>query len=386
MKPLKRIYIIFSSYGFAVVMILLMFMLTLLGTLEQAEYGLYQVQKKYFESLFLVHMLGVVPIPLPGGFLVMSLFSINLILGGLVRIRKNLRKPGIIITHLGILLILGGGLVTFKFSDRGYMRMYETDVLSEFQSFDEWTVEIAQPGVSKDVLTIPREQFMDLKGNKSRTFHSDLVPFEITLSGYALNSRTIPVGPAIADTVKSADGYFLQTEPDAKEAGANAPGLYASIKIAGSDEVTERILWGWAEHPATIRCEGAVYTIDLGHRRFSLPFSIVLDKFTRELHPGTQMAASYSSEVTKVEGASNEKIRIWMNHPLRYQGYTLFQQSWGPPNAPPGTPLYSQFEVVRNPADHIPLYACIIISIGLLIHFVQKLSKHIVSENKRRMA
>ena len=37
MKPLKRIYIIISSYGLAVVMILLMFLLTLLGTSDSQE-------------------------------------------------------------------------------------------------------------------------------------------------------------------------------------------------------------------------------------------------------------------------------------------------------------------------------------------------------------
>ena len=39
-------------------------LLTWLGTLEQTQTGLYEVQKKYFESLILVHHVGSVPVPL----------------------------------------------------------------------------------------------------------------------------------------------------------------------------------------------------------------------------------------------------------------------------------------------------------------------------------
>jgi hypothetical protein len=73
-----------------------------------------------------------------------------------------------------------------------------------------------------------------------------------------------------------------------------------------------------------------------------------------------------------------------MNHPLRHDGYTFFQESWGPGNAAPGDPLFSQFAVVRNPGDQGPLYACIIVSVGLLLHFIQKLLAYMRAETKRR--
>ena len=63
-----------ASYGFVVVLLSFLLLLTLLGTLEQAEYGLFAVQKKYFDSLFLVHKLfGLIPIPLPGVYLLLAL-------------------------------------------------------------------------------------------------------------------------------------------------------------------------------------------------------------------------------------------------------------------------------------------------------------------------
>ena len=108
-----------------------------------------------------------------------------------------------------------------------------------------------------------------------------------------------------------------------------------------------------------------------------------VDDFRRELHAGTTMAASFESDVTKIEDGAEEKIRIWMNHPLRRRGFTFFQASWG---TGPNDRLFTVFEVVRNPADQGPLVACIIIGIGMLIQFLQKLAGYMRTEAKRRTA
>ena len=105
-----------------------------------------------------------------------------------------------------------------------------------------------------------------------------------------------------------------------------------------------------------------------------------------ETHPGTNMAKVFISGVTKLEGKSQEQIKIEMNEPLRYKGYTFFQASWGPQEARSGVRLFSVFAVVRNPADKWPLYACIVITGGLLIHFSQKLLLYLRREHRRRPA
>lgn len=387
MTILKRAFDLFSSYGFAVTMILLLLVLTFFGTLEQVEHGLYDVQKKYFESLFLVHWLfGVVPIPLPGAYLVMILFSINLICGGLIRIRKNWQTPGVIIVHLGMLFMLLAGLVTFKMSSSGHMTLWEGEASDEVASFTEWAIEIQQPGVSDEAFVIPQEQFADLKPDQRRTFHSEQLPFDLEIAGFARNAVPMPVGPRIASSVKGIDGFFLQVLPKDPEAERNVAGAYVTVRDKASGEATEGILWGMSTAPLTVQTAGGTWTIDLTRKKWTVPFTVVLDKTKRDLHPGTTMAASYESEITKVDGPAAEKFRIYMNHPLRDQGYTFFQTGWGPRDARPGDRVFSTFTVVRNPADHWPLYACIVISFGLLLHFVQKLARYIRTENKKRLA
>ncbi|MEE8467323.1 MAG: hypothetical protein V3T22_02650, partial [Planctomycetota bacterium] len=61
-----------SSFGLACFLLADLFLLTLFGTLEQVDRGLYAVQKEYFESLIVVHRMGPVAIPLVGGLLAMS--------------------------------------------------------------------------------------------------------------------------------------------------------------------------------------------------------------------------------------------------------------------------------------------------------------------------
>ena len=71
----------------------------------------------------------------------------------------------------------------------------------------------------------------------------------------------------------------------------------------------------------------------------------------------------------------DEPVKISMNEPMRFKGYTFFQASWGPQNAGPDDPKFSQFEVAKNPSDHWPLWSCIAAFIGLAIHFSMGLWK-----------
>ena len=86
----KKTFDFFASYGFAVVVLIFLTVLTLFGTLEQANTSLFDVQNKYFNSFFLVHdLFGKIPIPLPGVYLLSVLLFINLTCGAIIRVRKD---------------------------------------------------------------------------------------------------------------------------------------------------------------------------------------------------------------------------------------------------------------------------------------------------------
>ena len=142
---------LFSSLGLSVVLLILLGLLTWLGTLEQVELGLYETQKKYFDSFFLVHHAGPLAVPLPGANLVMCLLFVNLLVGGMVRLRKGWEMTGILIVHGGIAFLLVAGFIKMYHSDDGHVTLFETQRSSYFQSYHRWELSISRmlPTISR---------------------------------------------------------------------------------------------------------------------------------------------------------------------------------------------------------------------------------------------
>ena len=92
------------------------------------------------------------------------------------------------------------------------------------------------------------------------------------------------------------------------------------------------------------------------------------------------MAKAYRSDVYKIDESGQEKIRIQMNEPLRSENLVLFQSSFGTQAS--GT--YSVFSVVDNVSDQWPLYSLWVVTAGMLLTFVQRLVKVIISPSRRR--
>ncbi|MDQ1257085.1 MAG: hypothetical protein QG656_1686, partial [Candidatus Hydrogenedentes bacterium] len=380
----QRLFDFFASYGLSVVLLLFLALLTLLGTLEQVDHGLYEVQKQYFESLFLVHWFwDAVPVPLPGVYLLLVLATVNLICGAVIRARKGWRSIGILIAHTGILILMLAAFISFKASVRGHATLYEGERTSEFQSYEEWEIAIepVAPNTATKSYFISEAEFAALEAGKKTVFSADGLPFELTLDGYAANSQPQQAGMGGADR-RVVDGVSLLALASEREAEQNAPGVYASV--SGPGAAAETVLWGLSQAPWVVQAEGGPWSIALRHRSWPLPFTVQLDKFTRELYPGTQMPKAFKSDVTRIDGDDRQQAVISMNQPLRHKGYTLYQASYGPSNAPPGTPMYSSLAVVRNPADQFPLYSCVIICFGLFIHFGQTLVGYLRAESRKR--
>ena len=373
--PARALFRFFASTGLSVALLLLLMLLTFLGTLAQVDRGLYAAQREYFGSLFLVHRLfGVFPVPLPGAYLLLALVFVNVVCGGIVRVRKGWKQAGVLIAHVGILLLLAGGFVTFHYSLEGHVTLYEGDAANTFQSSRAWELVIARTDADGSATEhiVPEKDFADLGGARTRTFFAQGVPFEITASGYVRNAR------------QSAEGAPLETLPAADEPAENIPGVCVSVSAPGAETVHQAVLWGMSPTSWAAPLEGGEWTIQLRRRTWPLPFTLRLDKFTRELHPGTQIPKVFMSEVTQIDGDSEQAFRIAMNEPLRHGGYAFYQASWGPPDAGPNDPLFSSLAVARNPADPIPLYASTVICFGLLVQFLLKLAAYLKAESRAR--
>jgi len=381
---LKKLFDFLASYGFACVILILLTLLTLFGTLEQVDSSLYDVQNKYFNSFFLIHdLFNTVPIPLPGVYLLTALLLINLTCGAIIRANKEWKRPGMLIAHFGIVYMVFAGFVTFHFSTSGQMSLYPEQKSNQFSSYYEWEIAISElkDGLIDKTWIIPGERFTDMDPSDTRVFHHNDLPFELMLEGFVPNCN-----PVETEEDRGVDGVILQAMPRAMTAEQNVAGAYVMVTDPEAKEVQNGLLYGFSLAPWIVTVQGKDYAIDLRHRTWDLPFTITLDEFIWEQHPRTGMASNYESVVTKTEGKVDREVNIRMNEPLRYKGYTLFQSSFGPAGSQPGDRVFSTFAVVNNPADQWPLYSCIVISIGLLIHFMQKLFSYLRAENRRRLA
>ncbi|MEY2784551.1 MAG: hypothetical protein RL277_755 [Planctomycetota bacterium] len=387
MKLLQRIVDVYSSLWLSALLLSLLALLTWLGTLEQVDHGLYEVQKKYFESFFLFHEVGPISIPLPGANLVMWLLLVNIVIGGIVRMRKTKATIGVLITHLGIILLLVAGFVKNYFSTDGHITLFEGESADYYQSYYRWEVAIleeqADGTVAEHILN--HDQVAGCIGAEGRVFRSSTLPFEVRLTHFLKNSRPMPKGPMFEVKVPVADGLFLSELEPEPEAEANVAGV--CVTVTGRDGSQQSgLLWGVERAPLTVRMAGKRYGLTLRHERYPMPFEVQLLDFIKEDHPRMAMAKAFESDVKVREDGSERTVKIEMNAPLRDRGLVLYQASWGPQNAGPQTPLFSTLSVVSNPADQYPFYACIVIAVGMLLHFLMKLARYLRSQQSKREA
>jgi hypothetical protein len=384
----SMIFSFFSGFPLAVFLMLILMLQTWLATLEQVEYGLHATLRKYFDreawyilgELRLPDFMGgtALIIPMPGGYWVLGLFFINLLLGGIVRARKGWKKAGVLISHSGILLMIFSAGVTEMSEQRGTMDFFEGESSNVAQDYYEYVVEISERtnGMPKEVQVIRGAYLNDLQGDvsKKRTVRLPELPFDMEFSRFSRNARVMSVGEmAMPQGVREIDGYYVFEKNPAKDAELNVAACYAKVLPRDGAARSEFILSGDAFHPYTLKVGERVFVFQMRKFLWTMPFTVHLDKATAEYYPNSSRPKRFESIVTRIENGSEAKYEIKMNAPMRYEGLTFYQRMMGRENAQVATSRpYSQLEVVRNPADKWPEYALYIVTFGLFVHFVMK--------------
>lgn len=114
----------------------------------------------------------------------------------------------------------------------------------------------------------------------------------------------------------------------------------------------------------------------LNHKSFPLPFTLRLDHFKAEFYLGTDTPKNFESQVTMSTGSLKRQARISMNNPLRYKNYTVYQASYDTDSK---GRKFSTLAVVENPARFLPYISCLMVFVGLSLHF---LIQAFVAKNK----
>lgn len=232
----------------------LMILITI-GTIAQTDIGLHASVETFFSSWIVWFNF----LPLPGGMLTLSVLTLNLLARFLFKSEWIWSKAGIHLTHLGVLVLLFGGLAGS---------------------------------------IMAREYYMIIPEGKS------------------------------ADTL-----YAYQN---------------GEIRVTPPTEAGGQMSWGTKAE--------------------TLPFTLDLMDFTRINYPGTDTPESYHSDIKVSDNGATFPVRIGMNAPLRYNGYTFFQSSF----IDVGNKQATVLQVARNDAAMFPYLSGGLIAAGLIVHLILK--------------
>ncbi|MEG2236298.1 MAG: cytochrome c biogenesis protein CcsA [Akkermansia sp.] len=107
------LYRFLGSYGLGIVLMLILLILTYYGTIFQVRYAEHAggAAEAFFSRSWVNIPLGgenaLIALPLPGMWVTCCLLFINLMVGGIFRLRKDVSHWGILFAHVGVLLLLG---------------------------------------------------------------------------------------------------------------------------------------------------------------------------------------------------------------------------------------------------------------------------------------
>src|SRR5258705_1053349 len=134
---IARLIKIIISLRLTVILLAFGIVLVFVGTVAQADEGLYQAQARYFKHWFVwgITLFGHrIPIGLPGGYLIGTLLLVNLTAAHIKRFQWTWKKVGIQLTHTGVILLLVGQLTTDLLSRETQMRFAEGETKSYSES------------------------------------------------------------------------------------------------------------------------------------------------------------------------------------------------------------------------------------------------------------
>lgn len=380
---LTRLYYFFSSVKLAVVLLALGLILVFWGTLAQVKLGLYQAQDQFFRSWFIyANLPGTelrVPI-FPGAYFVGGVLLINLFAAHLRYYRKGWKYFGIVLIHLGVVLLLAGQFATDVFSVESYMRIREGTAKNYSESNGRWELAIVDTtdADSDKVVAIPAALLKD-----GATLEEPELPFKVRVLEYHLNSML---------ATKAGDGFKLVEAENAvgvpiwwrslpKETRMNFRDIPSVlVELVQPQGTTQKILLsGHLARPQTLTVAGRHLTLDLRPERYYKPFYLHLEDFRFDRYPGTEIAKNYSSRVRIIRPDTGEdrEVTIRMNEPLRYEGKTFFQSSFDQEDEK-GTVL----QVVDNPSWLTPYFACVIVAFGMSWQFLVHLVRFATSRKK----
>lgn len=367
-EKLKPVWDALTSLKLTLLCFASLIVLVIACTLAQVHLGTFGAVDAYIHSWFVwwnVPGTEWLVAIFPGGALVGLVLAVNLVAAQGRRLELSWRKAGIWIAHAGLILLVLGEFVTGLFQVETQMAIEEGETVNWVESprqLELAVIDTTDPkydevyGVPADVLA--RRDAVAIPGT----------PLTVRVKRYWPNSDLSQRQPGDAPSLAT---QGVGTSITALPRPAEARDEFMNHAVAWVEPVADGRSYGtWLVSnalgaPQSFVHEGHTYVLAMRPRRYYLPYEITLKDFRHDVYPGTEIPKNFSSLVHLKNRARGDDrdVLIFMNQPLRYEGRAFYQASFGK-----GDTL-SILQVVKNPGWLIPYISCVLVMIGLLVHF-----------------
>lgn len=380
----SRIWAFFKSFQLTIVLLALLMCLVVLCTLAQVELGTAGAVNAYMRSFIVWKQVSFLnfPIPVfPGGALVGLLLTINLIAKTL-DIKLIWVRSGMWLIHAGLVILFAGEFVAGMMQVDTNLSIEVGQTVNFVQSYKNTelaVIDVTDP-TWDEVYSVP-----DTLLAKGGNIAIPGTPITLKVKKFYPNaelSTLPPGGPASMATVGVGTGvHIAELPPVSADNDMNQASVFVE-PVAGGRSYGTWLASVAIGAPQSFTHEGRSYTLSMRLLRQYLPYSFTLKQFKHDVYPGTTIPKNFSSLVQVVNPSQKEsrEVLIYMNQPLRYEGKTFYQASFGKNDT------LSILSVVENPGWLLPYVSCVLVSLGLLVHFAIVLRRSLKRRQDKKEA
>jgi hypothetical protein len=304
------------------------------------------------------------PVPVfPGAALVGLFLTINL-MGRTLQIPLTWAKSGLWLAHAGLVVLFAGEFVAGLMQVDTNMSIEVGQTVNYVQSYKNMElalIDVSHPTLD-DIYAVP-----DTLLSKGGTIALPGSPITLKVKQFYDNAELQALRPGMTPLATAGAGvgaYAMEVPKVSSDNETNTPAAFVEILTGGQSQgvwLASPVI----QQPQSFVFDGHTYLLTMRLGRQYLPYTFTLKQFRHDVYPGTDIPKNFSSLVQVANPARSEsrEVLIFMNQPLRYEGKTFYQASFGKNDT------LSILQVVENPGWLLPYVSCTLVSLGLLVHF-----------------
>jgi hypothetical protein len=366
---------VITSLKLTIVCLAILMVLVVACTLAQVSMGTWGAVEVYMRAWVVWSRLPGTSLSFPvfpGGALVGLVLMVNLVAAQLRRLELSWKKAGLWIVHAGLILLFVGEFITgvYQVDTRLAVEVGQTvDFVESPRDHELVVTDVTDPAFD-EVYGVPerrlaRQGEIQLPGTpvtlRVRKFYRNAV---LSNRGPADPPSLATMGVGAMVTAREATLEELKAMGPEDER-VNMTTAYVEPLVGGKPIAGTWLVSMGLGAPQSFEHAGRTYTLGMRPQRWQLPYTVTLKEFRHDVYEGTQIPKNFSSLVQLRDPRHREdrEVLIYMNQPLRYDGKAFYQASFGK-----GDTL-SILQVVENPGWLLPYISCVLVGIGLIVHF-----------------